>query len=94
MLSQVTVTNTINVTTILSVIAAMGLIATPLIFLLFKIVRSVLKEIFDLKVWIATYQSDLTSRQTAEIEECIHKIPGHPENRTAESSPPATQPGG
>lgn len=79
-MAQVTVTNSINITTILSVISAMGVIAVPLIFLLFKIVRSILKELFDLRVWMATYQRDLTEAQTARIEECIHKLPDHPEN--------------
>lgn len=83
-MSQVTVTNSINITTILSVIAAMSLVAGPLVFLLFKIVRSVLKEIFDLKLWIATYQRELTDSQTIRLEECIHKIPGHPEYNPVE----------
>lgn len=79
-LSQVQVTNTINITLILSIISAAGLIIAPLTVLFFKALRGILKEIYDLKLWMATYQVDLTNTQTAHLEECIHKIPGHPEN--------------
>lgn len=79
LLAQVQVTNTINITLILSIISAAGLIIAPLTVLFFKALKGILKEIYDLKIWMATYQADLTDRQTAKLEECIHKLPGHPE---------------
>lgn len=83
-LAQVQVTNTINITLILSIISAAGLIAGPLIYFFFKTVRSILKEFYDLRVWMAAYQRELTDNQTARLETCIHSIPGHPENNRPE----------
>lgn len=78
-IAQVTVTNTINVTTILGIIAAIGTVTGPAVYLLFKTIRQVIKEIYDLKLWMASYHRELTDAQTSQLEACIHRIPGHPE---------------
>jgi len=80
MLAQVQITNTINITLILAVIAAIGIVAGPLIAMVFKVLRTILKEIYDLKTWQRTYMQEVTDAQTARIEACIHATPGHPEN--------------
>lgn len=100
-MGQVQVTNTFNITTIIAVAGILLAFAAWLTPKLFDLARQILKELYDLKAWMVTYQRSLadeqklhlveiTAAQTHQIEACIHQVPGHPE--AAAPAPPAPAP--
>jgi Na+/melibiose symporter-like transporter len=84
----VQVTNTINITTILAIISAVSIAGGAFIVMFFKLARQVLKEIFELRIELIKQHIELNAAQTAQLEACIHKIPGHPENPLNQESTP------
>lgn len=77
---EVVVTNSLNLTTILAVVSAVSIIGGAVVIMFFKLVRQVMKEIFETRIELIKQTQALLRVQTAEIQQCIHKIPGHPEN--------------
>ena len=84
---QVQVTNTINITLILSVISAIGIAGGFFVAMFFKLVRAVMKEIFETRIEMLKQTQRITDLQTARLESCIHRIPGHPENPFGQLAP-------
>jgi len=92
MIAQVEVTNTLNLSTIIAISAVFFAASAYVVPKLFKLAQQIIKEILDLKVWMAEYQAKLTMDQTVRLEACIHQIPGHPENPTTSAATGATAP--
>jgi len=92
MIAQVTVTNSLNLTTLIAIATIFLGFAAWLIPKVFKLAQQIIKEILDLKVWIAEYQAKITLEQTMRLEACIHQIPGHPENQSTRTDAGAAAP--
>lgn len=63
---------------------AVSILMTAVVTVYYKMRRLIAKQHFDFVEYVRT----LTVEQTAHLEECIHKIPAHPENITPVPVPP------
>lgn len=80
---EVVVTNTLNITTILAIISAVGLLGGAAVTVIFKLIRQVQKELQEMRLQSLADQNALLAAQVAQthrLEQCIHRMPGHPEN--------------
>lgn len=83
LLQEVQVTNTLNITTILSVISAVSLLGGIVIAVIFKLVKAIQTQIFELQLQSVKNSAAIVEAQRTvhdSLQACIHQIPGHPEN--------------
>lgn len=80
----VQVTNTLNITLILAVISAVSIGGSAAVYVIFKLVRQIQRQLFELQLQAikdAKALMEATHAGAARLEECIHKIPGHPDGQ-------------
>lgn len=74
------ITPTISAGQILLIITFIGTALGTAIPIFFKLKGLWLTEQMNMESRLKAHQEELTRQQTERLEECIHKIMGHPEN--------------
>lgn len=82
------ITPTISTGQILLIITFIGTAMSTAIPIYFKLKEKWLTSQMNLEARLKEHQEKLTREQTARLEECIHRIAGHPENPASSLNPP------